>query len=71
MISTRRVSSTGRRWAARRAAAPTLAGTAFVIEPYVRFGGSVGEQWAMFFYDPSGNALEFKAFADVSQIFAV
>ena len=47
------------------------AGTTFVIEPYVRFAGSVGEQWTMFFYDPAGNAMEFKAFADESQIFAV
>ena len=46
------------------------AGTAFVIEPYVRFEGEVGEQWTMFLYDPAGNALEFKAFADDSQIFA-
>ncbi|HEY0519192.1 MAG TPA: VOC family protein [Ilumatobacteraceae bacterium] len=46
------------------------AGTDFVIEPYVRFAGEVGEQWTMFFYDPAGNALEFKAFADESQIFA-
>mgnify|MGYP001549862382 CR=1 FL=1 len=46
------------------------AGTAFVIEPYVRFEGQVGEQATMFFLDPSGNALEFKAFADPSQIFA-
>jgi extradiol dioxygenase family protein len=47
------------------------AGTTFVIEPYVRFAGETGEQWTMFFYDPAGNALEFKAFADESQIFAV
>ncbi len=47
------------------------AGTQFVIEPYVRFEGEVGEQWTMFLYDPAGNALEFKAFADDSQIFAV
>jgi extradiol dioxygenase family protein len=47
------------------------AGTAFVIEPYVRFEGETGEQWTMFLYDPAGNALEFKAFADESQIFAV
>jgi extradiol dioxygenase family protein len=46
------------------------AGTTFVIEPYVRFAGETGEQWTMFFYDPAGNALEFKAFADESQIFA-
>jgi extradiol dioxygenase family protein len=46
------------------------AGTRFVIEPYVRFQGEVGEQWTMFFTDPAGNALEFKAFADESQIFA-
>ena len=47
------------------------ADTKFVIEPYVRFAGEVGEQWTMFFYDPAGNALEFKAFGDESQIFAV
>lgn len=49
----------------------TQAGTDFVIEPYVRFQGEVGEQWTMFFLDPSGNAMEFKAFADPSQLFAV
>ncbi|MFE0134708.1 VOC family protein [Streptomyces sp. NPDC059037] len=43
----------------------------FVIEPYVRFEGQTGEQWTMFFLDPAGNALEFKAFADDSQVFAV
>lgn len=42
----------------------------FVIEPYVRFEGLVGEQATMFFYDPSGNALEFKAFKDINQLFA-
>jgi extradiol dioxygenase family protein len=42
----------------------------FVIEPYIRFKGQVGEQATMFFLDPAGNALEFKAFADMSQIFA-
>jgi extradiol dioxygenase family protein len=42
----------------------------FVIEPYVRFEGQTGEQWTMFLYDPAGNALEFKAFADDSQVFA-
>jgi uncharacterized protein len=46
------------------------AGTKFVIEPYVRFKGEVGEQATMFFLDPSGNALEFKAFGDRSQVFA-
>jgi extradiol dioxygenase family protein len=46
------------------------AGTEFVIEPYVRFEGQPGEQWTMFLHDPAGNALEFKAFADESQIFA-
>ena len=45
-------------------------GVAFVIEPYIRFAGLVGEQATMFFYDPSGNALEFKAFKDLSQLFA-
>ncbi|WP_163506964.1 VOC family protein [Fodinicola acaciae] len=47
------------------------AGTSFVIEPYVRFEGQTGEQWTMFLLDPAGNALEFKAFADDSQVFAV
>lgn len=42
----------------------------FIIEPHVRFKGEVGEQATMFFMDPSGNALEFKAFADMSKIFA-
>jgi extradiol dioxygenase family protein len=42
----------------------------FVIEPYVRFKGLVGEQATMFFKDPSGNALEFKSFKDSKQIFA-
>ena len=42
----------------------------FVIEPYIRFQGEVGEQATMFFYDPAGNALEFKAFADLDQLFA-
>ena len=46
------------------------AGTRFVIEPHVRFQGQAGEQATMFFLDPSGNALEFKAFADLSQLFA-
>ena len=47
------------------------AGTTFVIEPYLRFAGEPGEQWTMFLLDPAGNALEFKAFADDSQVFAV
>jgi hypothetical protein len=42
----------------------------FVIEPYVRFAGQVGEQATMFFRDPCGNALEFKAFRDRRQLFA-
>lgn len=42
----------------------------FVIEPGVRFKGKVGEQATMFFLDPSGNALEFKAFRDPAQVFA-
>ncbi len=46
-------------------------GTEFVIEPTVRFEGEPGEQWTMFLLDPAGNALEFKAFADDSQVFAV
>ena len=48
----------------------TAAGTDFVIEPHVRFPGEVGEQATMFFLDPCGNALEFKAFADPSRLFA-
>jgi extradiol dioxygenase family protein len=46
------------------------AGTAFGIEPGIRFQGKVGEQATMFFQDPSGNALEFKAFRDLTQLFA-
>jgi extradiol dioxygenase family protein len=46
------------------------ADTLFVIEPHVRFKGQVGEQATMFFLDPCGNALEFKAFGDLSQVFA-
>ena len=46
------------------------AGVSFVIEPYVRFEGGTGEQATMFFLDPAGNALEFKAFADFGQLFA-
>jgi len=46
------------------------AGTRFVIEPQVRFKGQVGEQATMFFLDPAGNALEFKAFGDLGQLFA-
>lgn len=46
------------------------AGIEFVIEPYVRFKGKPGEQATMFFYDPAGNAMEFKAFADINQLFA-
>ncbi|MEO2080988.1 MAG: VOC family protein [Leeuwenhoekiella sp.] len=42
----------------------------FVIEPYIRFEGLPGEQATMFFYDPCGNALEFKSFKDLSQLFA-
>jgi len=43
---------------------------AFVIEPYIRFEGKVGEQGTFFLLDPAGNALEFKGFADDSQLFA-
>ncbi len=42
----------------------------FVIEPYIRFKGEVGEQATLFFKDPSGNALEFKAFKNIDQLFA-
>ena len=46
------------------------AGVTFGIEPYVRFKGQIGEQATMFFKDPAGNALEFKAFQDLGQLFA-
>ena len=46
------------------------AGIRFIIEPYVRFRGEAGEQATMFLLDPFGNALEFKAFADIDQLFA-
>ena len=45
-------------------------GVKFVIEPKIRFAGEIGEQATMFFLDPSGNALEFKGFNDLSQVFA-
>jgi len=45
-------------------------GTKFVIEPGIRFAGEVGEQATMFLLDPCGNALEFKAFKDIGQLFA-
>jgi len=46
------------------------AGVSFGIAPHIRFKGQAGEQATMFFRDPSGNALEFKAFADDAQLFA-
>ncbi len=45
-------------------------GVKFIIEPKTRFRGEIGEQATMFFLDPSGNALEFKGFADFSSVFA-
>lgn len=48
----------------------TAAGTRFGIAPHIRFVGQPGEQATMFFYDPSGNALEFKAFVDDAMLFA-
>ncbi|MBL8309643.1 MAG: VOC family protein [Burkholderiales bacterium] len=45
-------------------------GIQFVIEPYIRFKGLPGEQATMFFLDPSGNAIEVKAFENISQLFA-
>ncbi|MCL6251728.1 VOC family protein [Altererythrobacter sp. KTW20L] len=48
----------------------TAAGTDFAIAPYIRFKGQPGEQATMFFRDPSGNAIEMKAFADRSKLFA-
>lgn len=52
------------------AAKLSAAGIEFVVEPHIRFKGQVGEQATMFFLDPSGNALEFKAFEDPSRLFA-
>jgi extradiol dioxygenase family protein len=57
------------RWEAL-AARLRAAGVAFVIEPHIRFKGEAGEQATMFFLDPSGNALEFKAFNDMASLFA-
>lgn len=59
-------------WQAWQALADRLsgAGQQFVIEPGIRFQGQVGEQATFFLYDPSGNALEFKAFQDPGQLFA-
>jgi uncharacterized protein len=59
-------------WTAFEALAARLreAGVRFEIEPYLRFAGQPGEQMTMFFRDPSGNALEFKAFRDPGQLFA-
>jgi extradiol dioxygenase family protein len=48
----------------------TRAGIKFIIEPQMRFEGTIGEQAAMFFLDPSGNAIEFKAFKDPARLFA-
>jgi extradiol dioxygenase family protein len=45
-------------------------GIEFVIEPYIRFEGEVGEQATLFFLDPAGKALEFKAFRNIDQLFA-
>lgn len=45
-------------------------GTKFIIEPTIRFKGKPGEQATLFFKDPEGNALEFKAFKDLGQLFA-
>ena len=56
-------------WAAL-AAKLRRSGIEFVIEPTIRFKGKPGEQATMFFKDPSGNALEFKAFQDIGQLFA-
>ena len=60
----------GRHRAAHANPVLRTAAVRFVIEPHTRFKGEVGEQSTMFFLDPAGNALEFKAFADRSQLFA-
>lgn len=46
------------------------AGTQFVLAPQVRFEGEPGEQWTMFFYDPSGNPIEVKGFKSMEQVYA-
>ena len=46
------------------------AGVKFIIEPHVRFAGEAGEQATLFVLDPSGNALEFKSFRNLQQLFA-
>lgn len=57
-------------WEEWHALAEKLEGhVTFIIPPYIRFKGEIGEQATMFFLDPSGNALEFKSFKDPSQIF--
>ena len=56
-------------WAAL-AARLRQAGVNFLIEPHTRFAGQTGEQSTMFFLDPAGNALEFKSFASLDQLFA-
>jgi extradiol dioxygenase family protein len=48
----------------------TAAGTQFVMEPTIRFEGQPGEQATMFFFDPSGNAIEIKAMRDPTKLFA-
>lgn len=45
-------------------------GVKFIIEPHLRFQGRKGEQWTMFFKDPSGNSLEFKAMTTPENLFA-
>ena len=51
------------------AARLAAAGTRFVIEPHLRFAGQPGEQWTMFFRDPSGNPIEIKGFADLDRVY--
>ena len=48
----------------------TAKGIDFIIEPYIRFQGEPGEQATMFFLDPAGNAIEMKAFSDITRLFA-
>ncbi len=55
------------RWLADRLVA---SGQHFMVEPHIRFRGQAGEQGTLFVRDPAGNALEFKGFSDLSQLFA-
>ena len=68
--SVRNANGLSRPWPEPMAERLKAAGTKFAIEPYIRFKGESGEQATVFFQDPSGNAIELKAFSDISRLFA-